>query len=368
MKEYVSEKELADVALAAVCDLLRCLPAVDIAPLTEVPWGRHYRRRDGLFRLQYGDAVRFLVIEVKREGAPRFARSVVYELESYVAHLPQDGAGFRAKQVVPMLVTPYLSPESRRICRDHSVAYLDLEGNAYLVFDGVYLERTVPSKPKPETRALRSMFAPKAAAILRALLKDRDRSWLITDLAASANASLGHVSNVCKALLEREWVDRRQDGIVLTQPNALLRSWRENHRRPRGDRFEAYTHLHGPQFENLARTALNARRGLPRAVYALASAAQWIAPFSRDATQSFYADEAGAQVLREKLDLRPVGMGSNVVLHVTTDETLFDDAIEPLPGLFCTDPITTYLDMWCGNDREREAADHLAKDALPWIE
>ena len=155
---------------------------------------------------------------------------------------------------------------------------------------------------------------------------------------------------------------------MLTQPNALLRTWRENYHRPRGDRFDAYTHLHGRQFDDLARTALNARRGHPRAVYALASAAQWISPFSRDATQSFYADEAGARVLRETLDLRPVGMGPNVLLHVTTDETLFDDAIEPLPGLFCTDPIVAYLDLWCGNDREREAADHLGKEVLPWIE
>ena len=53
-----------------------------------------------------------------------------------------------------MLVSPYLSPDSRAICRDHDVAYLDLEGNARLVFDGVYIERSVPTRPKPETREL----------------------------------------------------------------------------------------------------------------------------------------------------------------------------------------------------------------------
>ena len=66
--------------------------------------------------------------------------------------------------------------------------------------------------------------------------------------------------------------------------------------------------------------------------------------------------------------LSTVGKGSNVLLQVTTDETVFDDAIEPVPGVFCTHPIVTYLDLSYGNDREREAADHLAKDALPWIE
>lgn len=368
MKHRKIEKGLEQAGLAAVRDLLRCLPGAEVTPLALIRQAESHSQADGLVQVNYGDATHLLVIEVKAHGAPRFVRSAVYQLESLVAHMPEDDAPHRTEQFVPILVTPYLSPESRAICRDHDVAYLDLEGNARLVFDGVYIERSVPSKPKPETRALRSIFTPKAAAILRALLREPDRAWLVADLAGSANASLGHVSNVCKSLLERDWVDRRHDGIVLTRPNALLQTWRENYRRPRGDRFDAYTHLHGQQFDDLARTMLNDRRGRPRAMYALASAAQWIAPFSRDATQSFYTDEAGARDLREKLALRPVGMGSNVALHITTDESLFDDAIEPVPNLFCTDPITTYLDLWCGNDREREAADHLGKEALPWIE
>ena len=350
----------------AVRDLLRCLPAAEVAPLAEMPQNGHATKVDGLIRVHYAGAKWLLAIDVNAHGAPRFVRSAVYRLESCAARIRQSPA-HSADQVVPMLVTPYLSPESRAICRDHDVAYLDLEGNARLVFDGIYIDRSVSSKPKPESRALRSIFTPKAAAILRALLREPERPWLVTDLAASANASLGHVSNVCKALLEREWVDRGPDGIVLTQPHALMRTWRENYRRPRGDRFDAYTHVHGRPFDDLVRTALNPRRGRPRAVHALASAAQWIAPFSRDATRSFYADEAGARLLRETLDLGPATIGPNIVVHVIADESLFDDAIEPSPGMLCTSPIITYLDLWCGNDREREAADHLAAEVLPWI-
>ena len=350
----------------AVRDLLHRLPKAEVAPLADDPRTGNDPQVDGLIRLHYGGATWLLVIGVKARGAPRFVRSAVYELESHVTRIRQSPAR-GAEQVVPMLVSPYLSPESQAICRDHDVAYLDFEGNARLAFDGVYIDRSVSSRPKPETRALRSIFTPKAAAILRALLREPDRPWLVTHLAASANASLGHVSNVCKALLDREWADRRHDGIVLTQPDALMRTWRDNYRRPRGDPFDAYTHLHGRQFDDRVRTALNPRPGSPRAVYALASAAQWLAPFSRDATRSFYADEAGAGVLRKTLNVRPVGTGPNVVVQVITDESVFDDAIEPVPGIFCTSPIVTYLDLWCGNDREREAADYLARETLPWF-
>ena len=368
MKDIASEKSLEVSASEAVRGLLHRIPAAKVSQVVQAPLPGRRWQADTLVRLEHGDETWLIVLEVKAQGAPRIVRSAMYQLESYVAQMRREGGQQRDGQPVPMLVSPYLSPESRAICHEHDVAYLDLEGNAWLAFGGIYIERTVPSKPKPEVRELRSIFTPKAAAILRALLREPDRPWRVADLAASANASFGHVSNVCKALFQREWADRQTEGVVLTQPAALMRTWRESYRRPRGVVMGAYTHLHGGQFDELARGVLNVQPERPRAVYALASAAQWLAPYSRDATSSFYVDEAGAPLLQETLELKQVGMGANVALHVIADESLFDDAIEPLPGAFCTDPTVTYLDLWTGNDREREAAEHLAQEVLPWIE
>ena len=94
-------------------------------------------------------------------------------------------------RLIPMIVSPYLSPESQSICTNHNVAYLDFVGNAYLSFENVYIERTVAEKPKSETRALRSIFSPRAGAILRVLLRDLDRTWRVAELAEEANASFG---------------------------------------------------------------------------------------------------------------------------------------------------------------------------------
>ena len=314
--------------------------------------------------MHYGGAVRLLVIEVKVHGAPRFVRSAVYQLQSCVARIRQYSAN-GPEQIVPLLVCPYLSPESRTVCRDHDVAYLDSKATPVSSSTASTSNEAFPPSEARNPSASVGLHAegrrhPASPAA------GTGRPWLVTDLAASANASLG-MSATSARPPRREWVDRRHDGIVLTQPDVLIQTWRENYRRPRADRFDAYTHLHGRQFDDLARTALNAQPGSPRAVYALASAAQWIAPFSPDATRSFYADAAGARVLRESLDVRPASTGPNVIVHTIADESIFDDAIEPLPGMFCTSPIITCLDLWCGNDREREAADHLAREALPWI-
>ncbi len=366
MKPRELVKKIEEAGLVAVRDLLSNLPGAEAVRVNPARNVKRHHQIDALLRVNYGGVSRLLAIEVKAQGAPRFARAAIYRLESCVAQMRQSASESSILSIIPMLISPYLSPEARTICNDHEVSYLDFEGNVRLVFDGVYIERSVPNKPKTETRALRSIFTPKAAAILRVLLREPERPWRVTDLAEEAKASLGHVSNVRRALLEREWADKRDVGVVLTQPDALLKVWRENHRRPGGRLVNGYTHLHGRPFDKLILTLLNPNPGAPRAIQSLGSAAQWFAPFGRDGTQSFYTDDDGAQLLGEALNLKAAGKGSNVVLHVTTDESLFNDASEPLPMQFCTNPIVTYLDLWCGNDREREAADHLAVEVFPW--
>lgn len=350
-----------------VRDLLAAVPNVEFDSVEYERPIDGVRRVDALINIICSGEPYSLVIEAKRDGAPRFVRSAVYQLESFVARIRESDNAHAAQRFIPMLVCPYLSPESRAICTDHDVAYLDFFGNSRLAFDGVFIERSVPGRPTPEARALRSIFGPKAAAILRVLLRDPGRPWRVADLAGQAKASFGHVSKVRKALLDREWLEIRNDGAVLVRPDALLREWRENYRRPAGQSNTGYTHLHGrPLAERLLGT-LNAYSQRPRAIYSLHSAAQWLAPFSRGSTAMFYADEPGSEVLKEALELTSAGRGANVVVHIPKDENLFDDASEPGPNVFCTNPIVTYLDLWNGGDRDREAAEHLAGELFPWL-
>lgn len=322
---------------------------------------------DGRIDFKYGDDTFALIIQIKSNGAPRFVRSAVYQLKGYMAHPHALGQTISGRQLIPMLVSPYLSPEARSICTEHDVAYLDLVGNVRLTFDTVFIDRAVPDRPKSESRALRSIFRPKAAAILHVMLRSPNKAWRVAELAQEANVSLGHVSNVRKALLEREWIEKQDDGVVLTDPGALLRTWRENYRRPKGHRVTGYTYFHGKHLHERILERLNPYPNRPRVIYSLNSAAQWFAPFARDATTTFYADQPGFDLLNDWLELRPASRGANVVLRIPADDTVFEDAFEPAPGIFCTSPVITYLDLWSGGDRDREAAEYIAKELFAWL-
>ena len=200
--------KLAEVRLLdAVRDLVSNVPTVQVDSIDHAPTASQDDGVDGIVGLSCAGGSYALVVAVKSNGAPRFVRSGVYQLESGVARLRQSPAPNRNRRPIPMLVSPYLPPASRAICVDHDLSYLDLAGNARLAFDTVYIERAVAEKPRSEARALRSVFSPRAAAILRTLLREPDRSWRVADLSAEANASYGHVSNVRRALLEREWLE-----------------------------------------------------------------------------------------------------------------------------------------------------------------
>ena len=58
--------------------------------------------------------------------------------------------------------------------------------------------------------------------------------------------------------------------------------------------------------------------------------------YGRDGTHSFYCDESGAELLEKALDMTPATKEPNVILRIPLDESLFEDAIEQAPGIFCT--------------------------------
>lgn len=350
-------KALEQRAADALKQLLAQVSAIEAMHIECEPAGPA-GRIDILAHIEVAGRRHALACEVKANGQPRHVRTALLQLRDYVAHR-EDGA-------TPLLIAPYLSPEAQALCTEHGIGFLDLEGNTRMVFDGVFIERLVASKPPAERRDLKSIFKPKSAQVLRVMLCDPRRAWRVAELAATAEVSLGHVSNVRTALLDREWARVEPDGLTLTEPDALLDSWRDAYEPPAGKRLAFYTTLHGGAFEDAARQALAAANISGDALLASFSAAQWLAPYARTGSQYFYADEDGLDALRSGLKLSATSKGENVIVTLPKDRGLFLDRVEPAPGIICTSPVQTYLDLAAAGERGREAADHLRCERLTW--
>lgn len=350
-------KSLEGDAAAALRDLLRQVPVIKAVDIEHQSVDSD-RGVDLVASVDVAGQRHLLVCEVKSSGQPRHVRMAVLQLRNYLVH--------QQLQATPVFIAPYLSPNAQALCREESVGYLDLEGNARLLFDSVFIERAVASKPPAQRREFKSLFKPKSAQVLRVMLRDPHKAWRVTDLAQSADVSLGHVSNVRTNLLDREWAKVSEEGLLLSDHDALLDAWREAYEPPPGRRLSFYTTLHGSAFEDAARGVLGSASATRHASFASFSAAHWLAPYARTGTQYFYVDEDGIGPLVTGLKLTSASKGENVVVTVLKNPGLLLDTVEPAAGAVCTSPLQTYLDLYVAGERGREAADHLRRENLTW--
>lgn len=350
-------KDMERQAAQALRLLLEQVPAIKLLDIEYESSGPN-QRVDIVAHVNVSGRRHMLVCEVKSTGQPRHVRMALLELRNYLVQHAQDA--------IPVFIAPYLSSDAQALCRDQDVGYLDLEGNARLVFDGVFIERRVASKPVTDRRELRSLFKPKSAQVLRVLLSNPRQAWRVTDLAEAAGVSLGHVSNVRVGLLDREWAQLSEDGLFLSEPDALLDEWRDAYEPPVGKRQAFYTTMHGSALEEAARRVLRSDGTSGLAAFASFSAAHWLAPYGRTGTQYFYSDEAGLEGLQSALKLSKISKGENVVVTLLKDSGLLRDTEQPAPGAICTSPVQTYLDLTNAGERGREAADHLRRERLTW--
>ncbi|WP_398311007.1 type IV toxin-antitoxin system AbiEi family antitoxin [Zoogloea sp.] len=357
LKEVVSMKEAEARASEALRGLLERIPILQVEGIDAAAVSGDWEP-DLIARLLVDGRPHQLICEYKSNGQPRYARSALLELRNYVVH--------RDPQATPVFIAPYISPAVRRLCEEMGAGYLDLEGNARIAFGCVFIERVMVGKPVAEQRELKSLFRPKSAQVLRTMLREPGRAWRVAELSEISGVSLGHVSNVRTGLIDREWARASDDGLVLSEPDALLDAWRDSYTTPSGERLRFYTPLHGSALEDAARSALRAGNGPGRAAFASFSAAQWLSPYARTGTHYFFADDEGLNKLQVALKLTPASKGENVIVTVPKDLGLLADTVEPAPGAVCTSPVQTYLDLSIAGERGAEAADHLRQERLSW--
>ena len=355
MQFSVDETELRAAKLLE--NLLHEVPVLKLRQIN-VGSGDHDAGIDMMMRVDISGEPHFLICEVKQNGQPRYVRDGIHQLRNYIGRFK--------KPATPVLIAPYVSPASRELCRDNGISYLDFEGNAHLAFKTVFIDRTTADKPASKRREFKSLFTPKSSQVLRVLLRDPKRTWRVTDLAEAAHVSLGHVSNVRTALLDREWAEIVAEGLHVVSPDALLDAWKSVYEPPVEHQFRFYTTLHGKAFDTRIREVFDSIPQTVQAVLASFSAANWIAPYARTSTRFFYAEKRGLNHIQSGLKLSSTAKGENVIITVPKDEGVFLDAYEPAPGVRCTSPIQTYLDLSKAGDRGEEAAEHLRGMKLTW--
>ena len=190
----MKEEPLTNKIIEALTATLRDIPFIKIKSLNKESKVRDVGV-DALIRVKVGQGKpKLLVLEIKNNGQPRIIREAVNQLFRYQSK--RSGS-------YGIVAAPYISPISAGICKQEGMGYMDLAGNCRISFDNVYINREGIGNPFAVKRDLRSLYSPRAARVLRALLNDPKQHWKVEPLSQEAAVSIGQVANVKKLLKNR---------------------------------------------------------------------------------------------------------------------------------------------------------------------
>jgi hypothetical protein len=259
-----------------------------------------------------------------------------------------------------VLAAPYVGEESRKICKEAGVGFIDQAGNCRLVFDQIFVERLGAPNPRIERRSLRSIFSPKASRILRVLLEQPKRRWKVQDLAVEAKVSLGLVPKVKERLLDLEYAREEEKGLSLSRHEELLRRWSASYSYLKSQSVDSYG-SGGPGVLEQQLVQYCRSKGI-RYGLALFSGAGRVAPFARYLRGFAYVD-ADPGVVASALGWKPVPSGANFTLLRPFDEGLWYGSKEMNEEMVMSD-VQLYLDLASFKGRGEEAAEAILEQRL----
>jgi hypothetical protein len=283
------------------------------------------------------------IVEVKSKGEPRFIRMAAAQIKSYLRNF---------KNSYGILVAPYLSDNSRQICKEADIGCIDLAGNAYIAFKTIFIDRSGIPNPFADTRISKSIFSPKSSRILRVLLSGPSKRWYVKDISQEAGISIGLTSRIKQVLLSEEWIKEESKRFYLIKPNEVLDQWVKNYSYEKNLLFSFYSGLSENQLEEVIKRECNKRKY--RYGLALFSGARKVAPFVR--FLKFFSYLVGnIEDIANALQLRRVDSGANVTFLQPYDNGVFY-GLQNINGIHVVSDIQLYLDLKSYKGRGEEAA------------
>lgn len=295
-----------------------------------------------------------LICELRSSGSPSHILSAVIQLKKIVEY----------NKWYPVIIAPYISQRSAEICRQNDIGFIDMEGNVFLSFGNILIDKRVKERVNIEKKEIKEIFSPRATRIIRVLLENIDRErWFISDLSKEAKVSLGYTSDVLNALSNQGYIEKkRRKGFQLKEKASLLDKWAYVYTFSQNNIFNLYTFQkdYSAIFKKIADAskALNLKSALT-----LHAAASFIAPYVVRFSDIYLYVEGEVALWKKKLDLRDVESGANFYLVSPYDEGVFYRSSK-VKEVSIVGNIQLYLDLFKYPARGKEQAEYVRQKLI----
>jgi len=208
---------------------------------------------------------------------------------------------------------------------------------------------------------MKNIFADKASLVLRKMLKDPERRWVVRDFTGPEGVSLGMSQEVLKAMEKKGYIERVKKGpnsyAILTNKENLISDWLEEY---------SFNLNVIDTYYSANKNILNKfRKVLKENQYALTlhTGANLITSFVRTEEIFIYMNlkewEKDILDIRQKLDLKELVRGGNIhLIHPFYKNSVFFNT-QKIKGYTVVSNLQLYLDLYNFQPRGREQAEHL---------
>jgi DNA-binding transcriptional regulator YhcF (GntR family) len=310
---------------------------------------------DLIMHVAYSEFEFDLAGEIIAQNSSSLLKAKIAALRSYVNH---------DKDLVPVVIAEYFSPERREQCRDEGVYYLDLSGNVFIKHKSLYIERIGFPNLYPEKRKGRGVFSDKASIILREAFKNIKKQWGVRELARSIGLDPGFVSRMARELEKKNYISRKDSKIIFKDPESILKDWVHEYDYKKNKEVRFFCLSKGPS-EIVEKVK---RLKIPEKIkYALGfhAGANLLSPYAvYNEVHIYIRDKESIKWYAKKLELREVEEGANLVFLLPFyKHSVFYD-IQKVERLNIVSDLQLYLDLYKYPIRGIEQAEHIHESRL----
>ena len=207
----------------------------------------------------------------------------------------------------------------------------------------------------------KNIFADKATLILRKMLQEPQRKWVVRDFNGPKGVSLGLTQQVLEIMAQKGYVERVKKGpdsyTLLTYPDKLIKEWIEAYKFELNPVSTYYTH----DKDILKKMKL----ALKNRAYALTlhTGANLLTSYVKTDHVYIYLDtdnwDKDILSIRQQLDLKELVQGGNVhFIKPFYKASIFTDK-QMIEGFFVVSNLQLFLDLYHFQPRGREHAEFL---------
>ena len=258
-------------------------------------------------------------------------------------------------QVYCIIMAPYISDASAKICETYGVGYCDLSGNCLIQMDSIYISNKGNPNRYPVENHAKTIFKSSAkttSLILRELMKDVSKRWKIKELAEKVGCSIGMVSRVKTYLCEQSWAVMDSSGLHITDAESLMKEWSRAYEIP--EAISCYTIESIPRFEEKCYAAYR-NNGVSLCLTGFSGGVRY-APVVRYTKAHVWVDRKDITDFLNLTECKKVDSGANVTVYIADSDEVFVDCREINQSRVAS-PVQVYLDCMQLKGRGEEMAE-----------